>query len=168
MMVYEDGSTHEWVPDKKWDLTVTMDDATNEQYSMFFVDEEGTESSFRGVKELILRHSVFSFLYTNRGSQYWFTPEEGGKVSKPPLTQFGLAMRHLGAEMIPFYSPEARGRIEKAFRTHQDLLLKELAMYGISTMDTANRYLRKTHLPAFNVEFMQPAEEEGSAFVSWI
>ena len=56
MMVYQDGSTHEWVPGKKWDLIVTMDDATNEHYSMFFVDEEGTESSFRGVKEVILTH----------------------------------------------------------------------------------------------------------------
>ena len=48
MLLHQDGSTHEWVADTQWDLIVTMDDATNEHYSMFFVDEEGTWSSFRG------------------------------------------------------------------------------------------------------------------------
>jgi len=168
MMLYQDGSRHEWVPAKKWDLITTLDDATNEHYSMFFVDEEGTESSFRGARAVILKHGLFSSLYTDRGSHYWFTPEEGGKVSKTQLTQFGRAMRHLRIEMIPSYSPEARGRIERAFRTHQDRLPKELAMYGITTMDAANRYLLKTYLPAFNAEFIQPAAEKGSAFVPWI
>ena len=70
--------------------------------------------------------------------------------------------------MIPSYSPEARGRIERAFGTHQDRLPKELAFHGITTMDNANRYLLKTYLRAFNAEFMQPAAEEGSAFVPWI
>ena len=78
------------------------------------------------------------------------------------------AARLLGIEMIPSYSPEARGRIERAFRTHQDRLPKELAAYGITTMDAANRYLLESYLPAFNAEFMQPAAEEGSAFVPWI
>jgi hypothetical protein len=54
MMLHQDGSNHEWVPGKKWDLIVTMDDATSEHYSMFFVPEEGTASSFQGVKEVIL------------------------------------------------------------------------------------------------------------------
>jgi len=67
--------------------------------------------------------------------------------------------------MIPSCSPEARGRIERAFRTHQDRLPKELAAYGITMMDAANRYLLKTYLPTFNAEFKQPAAEEGSAFV---
>jgi transposase len=79
MMLHQDGSNHEWVPGKKWDLIVTMDDATSEHYSMFFVDEEGTASSFRGVEEVILQRGLFSSLYTDRGSHYWYTPEEGGK-----------------------------------------------------------------------------------------
>jgi hypothetical protein len=77
-------------------------------------------------------------------------------------------MRHLGIEMIPSYSPEARGRIERAFGTHQNRLPRELALHGITTMDNANRYLRRVYLPAFNREFMQQAAEEGSAFVPWI
>jgi hypothetical protein len=70
--------------------------------------------------------------------------------------------------MIPAYSPEARGRSERAFRTHQDRLPKELAFYGITDMEEANRYLQQTYLPAHNAEFCQPPLEEGSAFVVWV
>lgn len=167
MMIHQDGSRHEWVPGKNWDLIVTMDDATNEHYSMFFVEEEGTVSSFQGVREVIVQKGIFSSLYTDRGSHYWFTPKEGGKVSKTQLTQFGRAMKHLGVQMIAAYSPEARGRSERAFQTHQDRLVKELILHGIIDMDAANRYLAQMYLPTFNAEFMQPAPEEGSAFVSW-
>ncbi len=168
MMLHQDGSNHEWVPGRKWDLIVTMDDATSEHYSMFFVVEEGTVSSFQGIREVIVHHGLFSSLYTDRGSHYWFTPETGGKVSKTQPTQFGRAMKHLGIEMIPAYSPEARGRSERNFSTHQERLPKELALQGIVTMDAANRYLSKVYLPAFNAEFMQPAAEQGTAFVKWI
>ena len=165
MMIHQDGSTHEWVPGKKWDLIVTMDDATSEHYSMFFTDEEGTASSFAGVKEVILARGLFCSFYSDRGSHYWHTPEAGGKVDKKNLTQFGRAMHQLGIEMIPAYSPEARGRSERAFGTHQDRLVKELAFFGITEMAEANRYLRERYLPAFNAEFMEPASEQGSGFV---
>ncbi len=68
-------------------------------------------------------------------------------------------MKHLGIEMIQAYSPEARGRSERAFKTHQERLVKELAFYGITDMEAANRYLAEVYLPAFNAEFMQPAAE---------
>jgi len=168
MMLHQDASTHEWVSGMKWDLIVTMDDATNEHYSMFFVEEEGTASSFRGVREVIVKQGLFASLYTDRGSHYWHTPETGGKVDKSNPTQFGRAMARLGIEMIPAYSPEARGRSERMFRTHQERLPKELAFQGITDMEAANRYLAEVYMPAFNAEFMQTSREEGSAFVPWI
>lgn len=168
MMIHQDGSTHEWVPGKMWDLIVTMDDSTNEHYSMFFVSEEGTWSSFRGVGEVLGKRGIFCSLYTDRGSHYWHTPEEGGKVDKEHPTQFGRAMKQLGIEMIPAYSPEARGRSERMFGTHQNRLIKELALYEITDMEAANRYIEKVYLPAFNEEFAHPPLEEGSAFVPWI
>jgi len=167
MLLHQDGSRHEWVLGKQWDLIVTMDDATSEHYSMFFVEEEGTASSFQGVRDVILHKGLFSSLYTDRGSHYWFTPKEGGKVSKTQLTQFGRAMNQLGIQMIPAYSPEARGRSERAFQTHQKRLVRELALQGITDMEAANRYLIEAYMPAHNAEFMQPALEESSAFVPW-
>jgi hypothetical protein len=168
MMIHQDGSRHEWVAGRQWDLIVTMDDATSEHYSMFFVEEEGTASSFRGVREVIAAHGLFSSFYSDRGSHYWNTPEANGKVDKENPTQFGRAMRQLGIGMIAAYSPEARGRSERAFGTHQGRLPRELALAGIITMAQANDYLSKVYLPAFNAEFAQPAMEEGSAFVPWI
>lgn len=167
MMLHQDGSMHEWVPGKLWDLIVTMDDATNKHYSMFFVEEEGTQSSFQGISDVIRDYGVFASLYTDRGSHYWNTPEAGGKVDKGNLTQFGRAMRQLGIEMIPAYSPEARGRSERAFRTHQERLVKELAVAGITEMKKANAYIRNIYLPAFNDEFTVSPEEGVSMFVSW-
>ena len=168
MLLHQDGSTHEWVPGQHWDLIVTMDDATNEHYSMFFVEEEGTQSSFQGVRDVIERQGLFSAFYSDRGSHYWITPEAGGKVDKHNLTQFGRAMKQLGIDMIAAYSPEARGRSERAFATHQGRLPKELALAGITDMAAANRYVQDVYRPAFNAEFGQPAQEEGSAFVPFL
>ena len=168
MMIHQDGSTHEWVMGQKWDLIATLDDATSEHYSLFFVDEEGTASSFRGIQDVIEQRGLFASFYSDRGSHYWTTPEAGGRVDKKNLTQFGQAMKRLGIETIAAYSPEARGRSERMFRTHQGRLPQELALAGISDMTAANRYLTEVYLPAFNAEFMQPAAEAGSAFVAWI
>ena len=168
LMIHQDGSTHAWVPDQQWDLIVTMDDATSEHYSMFFVEQEGTASSLRGVHEVIEERGLFSSFYSDRGSHYWNTPEAGGKVDKENLTQFGRALKHLGIDMIAAYSPEARGRSERAFGTHQGRLPQELALAGITDMARANRYLAEIYRPAFNAEFAQPAAESGTAFVPWI
>ena len=168
MLIHQDGSRHEWVAGEHWDLIVTMDDATGEHYSMFFVEEEGTASSFRGVREVIERHGLFSSLYTDRGSHYWLTPEAGGKVDKTQPTQFGRAMGQLGVQMIAAYSPEARGRSERAFGTHQERLPKELAKAGITDMAGANRYLDKRYRRTHNSEFGVRAAESGSAFVAFI
>ena len=168
MLIHQDGSTHEWVAGQRWDLIVTLDDATGEHYAMFFVDEEGTASSMQGVREVIAARGLFSSFYSDRGSHYWNTPEADGKVDKINLTQFGRAMKQLGIDMIAAYSPEARGRSERAFGTHQGRLPQELALAGITRMDQANRYLREVYMSAHNTEFAQPALTEGSAFVPWI
>lgn len=168
MLLHQDGSRHEWVVGQQWDLIVTMDDATNEHYSMFLVEEEGTASSFRGVGETIEANGLFCSFYSDRGSHYWVTPVAGGKVDKANRTQFGRALQQLGIEMIAAYSPEARGRSERAFATHQERLPKELAHAGITDLAAANRYIARHYRPAFNAEFAVPAREEGSAFVPWI
>jgi hypothetical protein len=168
MLIHQDGSNHEWVTGQRWDLIVTLDDATSEHYAMFFVDEEGTASSMQGVRAVIAARGLFSSFYSDRGSHYWNTPEAGGKVDKINLTQFGRAMKQLGIDMIAAYSPEARGRSERAFGTHQGRLPQELALVGITGMDQANRYLQEVYMPAHNTEFTQPAMTEGSAFVPWI
>jgi hypothetical protein len=167
MMLHQDGSPHEWVPGCQWDLIVTLDDATSEIYSAFFVEEEGTMSSLQGLREVIATRGLFSSLYTDRGSHYWHTDVAGGRVDQTRLTQVHRALQQLGVTLIPAYSPEARGRSERAFRTLQDRLPKELALAGITEMAAANRYLTEQFLPQHNQRFMVQATEPGTAFIPW-
>lgn len=169
MMLHQDGSRHLWLPalERQIDLIVTMDDATSEIYSGFFLDEEGTASSFRGLTEVITRHGLFCALYTDRGSHYFHTPKAGEAVSKDTLTQVGRALKQLGIGHIAAYSPEARGRSERMFGTLQDRLVKELADAGIATIEAANRFLAEVYLPEHNRRFAVAAAEIGSAFVPW-
>ena len=155
MMLHQDASTHAWLPGDagKHDLVVTMEDATSAIYSMFLVDEEGTASSLRGVREVVVKQGLFCSLYTDRGSHYFFTPEAGGRVSRTVLTQFGRALKQLGIEHIAACSPQARGRSERVFSTLQDRLPKEFKLAGISTVEAANRWLRETYIADHNKKF---------------
>lgn len=166
MMLHQDGSTHEWVAGQSWDLIVTLDDATSEIYSAFFVAEEGTMSSLRGVHAVIERHGLFGSLYADRGSHYWVTTE-AGKVDKDNPTQVHRALKQLGIELIAAYSPEARGRSERMFGTLQGRLPQELRLAGITDMEAANRFLAEVFVPAHNQRFAEPAAEADSAFVPW-
>ena len=165
MMLHQDGSTHQWVGDRYWDLIVTMDDATSELYSAFFVAEEGTMSTFRALAEVIGERGLFCSLYADRAGHYWHTPEAGGKVDKDNPTQVGRALERLGIELIAAYSPEARGRSERMFGTLQKRLPQELRHAGIATMEEANRFLKEVFLPAHNARFAIAPEAASSAFV---
>jgi transposase len=168
MMLHQDASTHAWLAGApgKQDLVVTMEDATSALYSAFLVDQEGTASSLRGVREVVAKHGLFCSLYTDRGSHYFLTPQAGGRVSKTALTQFGRALKQLGIEHIAAYSPQARGRSERAFGTLQDRLPKELALAGITTVEAANHWLAETYIADHNKRFAIIAEQEGSAFIA--
>jgi transposase len=167
MMLHQDGSRHEWLAGRPaLDLIVTLDDATSAILSAFLVAEEGTDSSFRGLLEVFGRHGLPLSLYTDRGSHYFYTPEAGGKVDRDQPTQVGRALARLGVEHIAAYSPQARGRSERAFQTLQDRLTKELALAGIVEVEAANAFLGDTYIPAHNARFAIAPEQEGSAFVA--
>jgi transposase len=166
MMLHQDGSRHVWLAGAPaCDLIVTLDDATGEIYSAFLVEEEGTASTFRALLEVMSAKGLPCSLYTDRGSHYFATPEAGGKVAPRARTQVGRALAQLGVEHVAAYSPQARGRSERAFGTLQDRLPKELALAGIVERAAANRFLAERFLPAWNARFAKPAELEGSAFV---
>lgn len=168
MMLHQDASMHEWVAGQKWDLVVTMDDADNEIYSAFFVDEEGTQNSFRGVQEVIENQGLFCSLYTDRGSHYWTTKKAGAKVEAKELTQFGRAVQQLGIEMIAACSPKTRGRLERMFRALQGRLPQELALMGITEMEAVNRYLSEVYLPTFNARVKAKHDQAIMSFVPWL
>ncbi|MGE0700629.1 MAG: ISNCY family transposase [Hyphomicrobiaceae bacterium] len=166
MLLHQDGSRHAWLEGRPaLDLIVTLDDATSEIYAMQLVEEEGTASTFAALREVVAAQGLFCSLYTDRGSHYFMTPKAGEPVSKGQLTQVGRALAQLGIEHIAAYSPEARGRSERAFRTLQDRLPKELRLAGITTVEAANAWLRTHYIVAHNEQFAIEPEQEGSAFV---
>jgi Winged helix-turn helix len=169
MLMFQDGSSHAWLPGSPpLDLIVTLDDATSRIVSAFLVEEEGTMSSFVGLKETIAAHGLFSALYTDRGSHYFYTPEAGAPVDKTRLTQVGRALKQLGIEHIPSYSPEARGRMERLFGTLQSRLPPLLRLEGITSIADANRWLAAVYIPQHNARFAVAPAEEGSAFVPFV
>jgi transposase len=167
MLLHIDGSRHRWFQDERWyDLIVILDDATSEIYYAQLVEEESTVTVMAGLQEVIERKGVFCALYSDRGSHFWHTPKEGGKVDGHRLTQVGRALRELGIQMIPAYSPQARGRSERSFGTWQGRLPQELRLAGIRTREAANDFLRQRYVAEFNQRFAVRAEQSGSAFVA--
>ena len=167
MMLHQDGSRHVWLEGQPaLDLIVTLDDATGAIYSAFLVEEEGTASTFRALSETFGAHGLPMSLYTDRGAHYFHTAEAGGKIDRSRPTQVGRALEQLGVEHIGAYSPQARGRSERAFQTLQDRLVKELRLAGITSIEAANAFIREVYLPAYNERFAAPAAEPGSAFTS--
>jgi transposase len=165
MLLHIDGSKHQWFGDERWhDLIVILDDATSEIYYAQLVEEESTRTVMAGLREVIQTQGLFCALYSDRGSHFFVTPKAGEKVDKHRLTQVGRAMKELGVQMIPAYSPQARGRSERNFGTWQGRLPQELRLAGITTVEGANAFLRERYVAEFNAKFTVAAAEKGTAF----
>jgi len=165
MLLHMDGSPHRWFQDERWyDLLVILDDATSKIYYAQLVEEESTRTVMAGLREVIEKQGIFCALYSDRGSHFFHTPKAGEKVGQR-LTQVGRALEQLGIRMIAAYSPQARGRSERNFRTWQGRLPQELRLHQIRTVEQANQFLRRHYIPAFNRRFQVAAAETRSAFV---
>src|SRR5947199_463422 len=166
MLLHIDGSQHRWFCDDRWyDLLVIMDDATSEVYYAQLVTEESTATVMTGLRAVIEQQGVFCALYSDRASHFFLTPKAGEPVDHHRLTQVGRALRELGIQMIPAYSPQARGRSERGFSTWQGRLPPELRAQHIKTLEQANRFLREQYVEQFNQRFTKPASQRGTAFV---
>lgn len=166
MLLHIDGSEHEWFQDERWyDLIVILDDANSQIYYAQLVEEESTLTVMAALWEVIAQQGLFCSLYSDRGTHFWLTPKAGGKVDPHRLTQVGRALRELGVQMIPAYSPQARGRSERNFQTWQGRLPQELRLRGLKTLEEANRFLRDHYIAEFNRRFQVSPAQRGTAFV---
>lgn len=167
MLLHIDGSQHRWFQDARQpDLIAVLDDATSEIYYAQLVEEESTRTVMAALRDVVEAKGVFCALYSDRASHFFLTPKAGDKVDLNHLTQVGRALRELGIKMIPSYSPQARGRSERGFRTWQGRLPQELRLRGIETLEAANAFLRDEYIAEFNDKFAVAAQPKGSAFVS--
>jgi hypothetical protein len=167
MLLHIDGSRHRWLGGEQWhDLIVVLDDATSEIYYAQLVEKESTWTVLAALREVLEQRGIFCSLYSDRASHFWLTPKAGEMVDRQRLTQVGQAMRELGIEMIPAYSPQARGRSERNFGTWQRRLPQELRVRGITTKEEANHFLRESYIAECNRKFTVAAGQPESAFVS--
>jgi transposase len=165
MLLHIDGSKHRWFQDDRYyDLLVILDDATSWIYYAQLVVEESTRTVMAALREVIEREGLFCTLYSDRASHFFVTPKAGGPVDKSRLTQVGRALKELGIQMIPAYSPQARGRSERSFGTWQSRLPQELRLAGIARLDEANRFLWEHYIAEFNRKFAVKASLRGTAF----
>ena len=165
MLLHIDGSKHRWFQDDRYyDLIVILDDATSKIYYAQLVEEESTRTVMAALREVVETEGSFCALYSDRGSHFFHTPKAGEPVDHHRLTQVGRALRELGTQMIPAYSPQARGRCERTFGTWQNRLPQELRLAGITDLAEANRFLRERYIAEFNRQFARPAELRGTAF----
>lgn len=170
MMLHIDGSDHCWIPDLaplRQNIIVIMDDATNEVYDARLVDEENTLECMVALRYVVETQGIFCSIYSDRASHFFYTPQAGQQVDLSRLTQIGRALSELGIEMIPAYSPQARGRSERLFGTWQGRLPNELRLHHIKTIADANQYIQETFLPWHNQQLKLPPPQEGSAFTPY-
>ncbi len=169
MLLHIDGSTHEWLKGlPKQDLIVVLDDADGRILFARFFEQEGTLSTMTALEHVLLRHGRFAELYTDRGSHFCRTSQAGDAPDEVQNGQVSRVLKTLGIKHIRARSPQARGRSERAFRTLQDRLPKELRSAGIETYDAANAFLETTYVELYNRSFsIRPAQPE-SAFTPMI
>lgn len=169
-LLHLDGSRHQWlalVPDQWQTMIVVVDDATKQVlYAELREGGETVTAIMTALRAVLERHGLPMALYTDRAHWAAHTPTAGAAVDRQHPTQVGRALARLGIEHILGYSPQARGRSERANQTLQGRLVNELRLAGIKTVAAANRYLREPFLPAFNAEFGRAPADAASAFIA--
>ncbi|HEY2734319.1 MAG TPA: ISNCY family transposase [Polyangiales bacterium] len=169
MLVHLDGSKHRWFDagdGSMQDLLAFVDDATGEILSARFVREEGTRTVLALMRELIEERGTFGRLYTDRASHFVVTPTAGLEPDRTKKSQVERVLDDLGIELVCAFSPQARGRSERLWRTLQGRLPNELARADIHDYDAANGYLRGRFKRGFNQRFaVAPAVEDETGFV---
>jgi transposase len=162
-LVQMDGSHHDWLEGRGPQLVLMgyIDDATGRVFARFY-EYEGTIPALDSFRRYTRRYGLPQAIYLDRHSTYKSTGKptiEDELNNRSPQSQFERAMADLGVVVIHANSPQAKGRVERLFRTFQDRLVKEMRLEGISSLSEANRLLSR-YLPKYNRRFCVPAAQE--------
>jgi transposase len=158
-LVQLDGSHHDWFEGRgpRCVLMAYIDDASSRVFAQFY-EYEGTIPAMDSFQRYVRRYGLPLALYADKHTTYRSPAEptvEEQLAGTEPQSQFGRALRELGVELIAAHSPQAKGRVERLFRTFQDRLIKELRLAGVTTLEEANRFLEE-YLPRYNRQFVVP------------
>jgi DNA-binding Lrp family transcriptional regulator len=161
-LVLFDGSEHAWLEDRSpvSTLLLYIDDATSNILWGAFTNGESTRNVMLVSQEYFVRYGLPEEVYTDRGCVYKVNVHN---PDNEQVTQFGRALAELNINLIHALSPQAKGRIERCFKTLQDRLIKELRFANISTLEEANHYLQNVYIPRHNTKFAVRARQENNA-----
>jgi hypothetical protein len=169
-LLQTDGSPHDWLEGRGPELCLigAIDDATNEVTYAYFQEHEDTKGYMLMLKHITLKRGIPLALYHDRHSIFEVNPDKEASLEEQlagskPLTQVGRLLNELGINSIAANSPEAKGRIERLWKTFQDRLTSELRLAGANNRETANQIL-KSFLPEYNQRFRVSPREAGSAY----
>ena len=168
-MTQMDTSPHRWLPgmDRRVNLVCLVDDATNKIQAAWFVERDTTVENMRVLKMQFGAKGLPWVIYLDRDSKFKTTRQGGCHLNTSPdqgETQIQRALGELGVGLIFAGSPQAKGRIERDFRTLQDRLINELRLHGITTLQAANNYLWEEFIPKWNSRFARRARQEGACY----
>ncbi len=160
-LVQLDGSIHDWFEGRgpRCVLVAYIDDATSHILHLEFVPTEDTFHLFQATKHYLLAFGRPITFYVDRDSIYRVNKQasvDEELQDLPPLTQFGRAMEQLDIQLLPAFSPQAKGRVERLFETLQNRLVKAMRLEGISSIPQANRFLQKHFISQHNARFARP------------
>lgn len=158
-LVQLDGSHHDWFEGRgpRCVLMAYIDDASSRVYARFYA-YEGTIPAMDSFTRYVRRYGIPLAVYADKHTTYQSLAEptvEEQLAGTKPQSQFGRALSELGVELIAAHSPQAKGRVERLFKTVQDRLVKELRLAGIATLEAGNRFLEEW-LPVYNRRFAVP------------
>jgi hypothetical protein len=156
-LVQTDVCFHRWIAgcNEEWALVNFIDDATSGILWLEFVEAESTQCVGGAFRKCIEQHGVPVSLYLDNHSTYRVNT---GNPDGNKITQFARMVGEVGTKLIHALSPQAKGRVERSFRTHQDRLVKELALANIKTIDEANKFLREVYIQKHNKKFAVQAK----------
>ena len=157
-----DGSYHHWFEDRSGEycLLAAIDDATGKITKAVFAQNEGVIAVATFWKEYAEEHGIPKSIYLDKFSTYKVNHMHAVD-NYEFLTQFQQMTRRVAITLITAHSPEAKGRIERLFKTLQDRLVKEMRLLGISTPEVGNQFLREVFIPRFNAQFSVVPAREG-------
>jgi transposase len=175
-LLQQDTSPHDWLGTGcKLHLIVIVDDATSKLLFCRLFERDGTLPNMIAMKAVFEKYGLPMSIYTDRASWFFFTPKHRTLNGPKPLhsevdrrvkTQIDRALGELGVDFIPAYSPQAKGRVERANATLQDRLIAELRLRGITDIELANQFIQATFIGDYNQRFAKPPQSDISAFVA--
>ncbi len=163
-LVQWDTSEHDWLEGRGpvRNLVRMIDDATSWSWGRF-VESDATRFNMAVLWEYLEKNGRMVDVYTDRDSMFTVPVRTGESESQrreaDRVTQLGRALRELGIGSILALSPEAKGRVERSFRTAQDRLVKQLRLAKVSTIEKANEFLEKEYWPEWNESYAFPVAE---------